>query len=76
MGELGPIPCLPNAESSYGRGKANDALKLSDRVWTCDCGKTHDRDRLAAQNIKRFALHPRNSLRQEMPEFTPEEILV
>jgi len=57
-------------------GKINDALKLKDRVWTCACGLSHDRDLLAAQNIKRFALHPRNSMRQEMPEFTPEEILV
>jgi len=38
-------------------GIINRTLKLSDRVWTCDsCGTTHDRDVLAANNIKRFAL--------------------
>lgn len=58
-------------------GTINHSLKLSDRNWTCgDCGETHDRDILAANNIKRMALHPKQSIRQEMPEFTPEEILV
>jgi len=41
-------------------GLVNKELKLSDRVWTCSCGLTHDRDLNAAQNIKRFALHPQN----------------
>jgi putative transposase len=37
-------------------GTVNRTLKLSDRVWTCAaCGATHDREVLAAQNIKRFA---------------------
>ena len=58
-------------------GKVNDALKLSDRVWTCSCGTTHDRDLLAANNIKRFALHPRNKiLARDTSESTPVEILV
>jgi putative transposase len=38
-------------------GVVNVRLKLSDREWTCaTCGQTHDRDILAANNIKRFAL--------------------
>lgn len=38
-------------------GVINNDLALNDRVWTCkECGTTHDRDILAAQNIKRFAL--------------------
>lgn len=38
-------------------GAINRELTLSDRQWTCKaCGATHDRDILAAQNIKRFAL--------------------
>lgn len=38
-------------------GVVNSRLKLSDREWTCaTCGQTHDRDILAANNIKRFAL--------------------
>ena len=37
-------------------GIINKELKLSDRVWTCKaCGVTHDRDELAANNIKKFA---------------------
>ena len=37
-------------------GTINRALTLKDRTWTCSaCGETHDRDLLAAQNIKRFA---------------------
>lgn len=37
-------------------GEINKELKLSDRVWTCKaCGVTHERDKLAASNIKKFA---------------------
>lgn len=43
-------------------GTINHALKLSNKVWTCmDCGTTHDRDILAANNIKRMAFHPKQS---------------
>lgn len=35
-------------------------ITLSERKWTCEsCGATHDRDVLAANNIKRMALHPK-----------------
>jgi len=38
-------------------GVVNKELKLSDREWTCNsCGSINDRDLLAAQNIKKFAL--------------------
>ena len=38
-------------------GVVNRSLTLKDREWTCEaCGAKHDRDILAAQNIKRFAL--------------------
>ena len=38
-------------------GVVNKCLTLKDREWTCEvCGTTHDRDILAANNIKRFAL--------------------
>ena len=40
-------------------GQVNQELKLSDREWTClECGVKHDRDILAANNIKKFALIP------------------
>lgn len=38
-------------------GYINKELKLSDREWTCpECGTTHDRDLLAANNIKRMGM--------------------
>ena len=38
-------------------GAQNRSLTLADRTWRCEeCSQTHDRDRLAAENIKRFAL--------------------
>ena len=37
-------------------------LKLSQRVWTCpSCGRTNQRDLLAAQNIKAFAFNKRHN---------------
>ena len=37
-------------------GVVNKELKLSDRKWVCQsCGKIHSRDKLASNNIKRFA---------------------
>ena len=42
-------------------GVINNDLKLSDRIWTCkSCGTKHDRDVLAANNIKKFAFDKQN----------------
>ena len=42
-------------------GYKNEKLTLSDREWVCPkCGKHNDRDILAANNIKRFALSEAN----------------
>lgn len=42
-------------------GVINRNLALSERKWKCaSCGATHDRDVLAANNIKRMAMHPKN----------------
>ena len=42
-------------------GTINKELTLKDREWTCkQCGVTHDRDLLAAQNIKKFGLQKQN----------------
>lgn len=64
-------------------GTINHDLTLSDRIWTCKkCDATHDRDDLASNNIKRFALigvgnseltlvesiHKTDSLKQEEPQ--------
>lgn len=41
-------------------GRLNNDLKLSDRTWICKhCGTNHDRDILAANNIKNMGLHPK-----------------
>jgi putative transposase len=51
-------------------GYYNHALTLSDREWDCpDCGRRHDRDVLAANNIKRFAYRKPNTGRD-----TPGEL--
>lgn len=44
-------------------GVINKELKLSDRVWKCEsCETTHNRDLLAANNIKRFAFVKNNTV--------------
>ena len=44
-------------------GTINRQLELKDREWTCStCGAHHDRDLLAANNIKRFGLDKQNLL--------------
>lgn len=65
-------------------GVINKELTLKDRSWTCkSCGKTHDRDILAAQNIKHFAFNEQNLMEykhqgykiigMERPESKPVE---
>jgi putative transposase len=46
----------PSSRTCDACGTVNRELTLSDRVWVCGCGAEHDRDVLAARNIKRFAL--------------------
>jgi putative transposase len=41
----------PSSRLCGACGAINDTLTLADRVWTCACGATHDRDLNAAQNI-------------------------
>ncbi len=55
-------------------GVINQELKWGDTTWKCkSCGTTHDRDILAANNIKRMALNPSNFLGQGMTKFKPVE---
>lgn len=56
-------------------GIINNELKLSDRDWTCSsCGLTHDRDFLAAQNIKRFGLVKQNLVGISGDAFPVEDV--
>ena len=49
----------PSSKMCSKCGWINQELKLSARKWTCPkCKTRHDRDILAAQNIKHFALIP------------------
>lgn len=47
----------PSSKLCRNCGHINNDLKLEDREWTCPkCGKHHDRDINAAQNIRAFGL--------------------
>lgn len=45
----------PSTKLCSGCGTINTGLTLADRVWSCDCGLSHDRDINAARNILKFA---------------------
>jgi putative transposase len=51
---------FPSSRLCRGCGAINEALALSDRQWTCDCGLTHDRDLSAAINIQDEGLRTLN----------------
>ena len=44
---------FPSSKTCSVCGCINKELSLRDRVWTCACGTTHDRDLNAATNIQR-----------------------
>jgi len=47
---------FPSSKCCSSCGTINTTLKLHERMWTCDCGVTHDRDINAAKNIEREGL--------------------
>lgn len=47
---------FPSSKMCRFCGTVNKDLKLSDRVWTCSCGKTLNRDENAAINILNVGL--------------------
>jgi len=50
-------------------GVINKDLKLSDRTWVCkSCGTINERDVLAANNILKFALNPKNKTGQVLSD--------
>lgn len=58
-----------------GCGAINKDLQLSDREWVCsECGTINQRDILAANNILKFALNPKNKSGQVLPD-EPMEML-
>jgi putative transposase len=47
---------FPSSKLCSSCGVKNEALALSQRIWTCQsCGTPHDRDRNAALNLARYA---------------------
>lgn len=56
-------------------GKKNENLTLEDREWTCfHCGARHDRDLLAANNIKLFAVVGQTAWKGASPEKEPQQL--
>lgn len=51
----------PSSKCCSSCGIINKELTLKDRVWTCKCGVSHDRDVNAAKNIKIFGLRNKPS---------------
>ena len=47
---------FPSSKMCSSCGEINSGLKLSEREWTCGCGKHHDRDLNAAINIRDFGI--------------------
>lgn len=59
---LRTIGCFEPSSRLCYCGYYNHGLTLSDREWDCpECGRQHDRDVLAANNIKRFAFKQPNT---------------
>lgn len=46
----------PSSRLCRACGAVNKTLTLADRTWTCACGRTYDRDRNAAANIRHEGL--------------------
>ena len=64
----------PSSKMCSACGAVNKGLRLSDKEWLCSCGAKHDRDRNAAENIRRMAFQKQNLIRcigLEQPESTP-----
>lgn len=47
---------VPSSKLCPECGQINNNLTLADREWVCNCGAKHDRDLLAANNIKNFGI--------------------
>jgi len=58
---------FPSSRLCPSCGCVNSELKLSDRVWTCDCGAVLDRDRNAASNLRDLAV------RQVLPKLAERQ---
>jgi|AntAceMinimDraft_18_1070375.scaffolds.fasta_scaffold38527_1 putative transposase len=65
----------PSSKTCNVCGKINNDLKLSDREWICgNCNTKHNRDLLAACNIRDFAFDKQNLIGVGNPELTLVEM--
>ena len=62
---------FPRSKICSSCGCISETLKLSDRIFACDCGLSIDRDLNAAINIRN---HITDSVGKALAEFTPVEI--
>ena len=53
---------FPSSKLCPDCGCINSELKLSDRIWICNCGAVHDRDLNAACNLKDLAIRTMSSM--------------
>lgn len=70
---------FPSSRLCRHCGSINRDLKLSDRVWICDCGAVLDRDRNAALNLKNLAVRgvpPKQAERQTLAESDVRPVVV
>jgi putative transposase len=56
---------FPSSKTCSQCGQIKDDLKLSDRVYRCECGLVLDRDLNAAINLKRYGEFPRSLSKQK-----------
>ncbi|MGL4820442.1 MAG: zinc ribbon domain-containing protein, partial [Bacilli bacterium] len=47
---------FPSSKLCSGCGKIKVDLRLSDRIYSCDCGLSIDRDLNAALNLSRYKI--------------------
>ena len=55
---------FPSSRLCQYCGSINSKLKMSDRIWTCNCGAVHDRDLNAACNLRDLAIRTTLSSRE------------
>jgi len=48
---------FPSSKLCSNCGQIKKDLKLSDRIYTCDCGNKIDRDLNASINLAKYAIH-------------------
>ena len=64
----------PSSKTCHCCGAIKKDLKLSDRIFKCDCGYTEDRDFNAALNLRDAMTYERNCITKRKREYVPKAI--